>query len=74
MQSFEEARFAMEMVKPVMLITDSSCGYWYPKLENDHLPSLRWHVFMDSLSEFNSKESSIQFPDPKIEYEKENIR
>ncbi|XP_019078283.1 2-succinylbenzoate--CoA ligase, chloroplastic/peroxisomal isoform X1 [Vitis vinifera] len=57
--SFEEARFAMEMVKPVMLITDSSCSYWYPKLENDHLPSLRWHVFMDSLSEFSSKESTL---------------
>ncbi|KAG2689446.1 hypothetical protein I3760_09G138900 [Carya illinoinensis] len=47
--SFEEARSAMQLVRPVMLITDESCqGGWYSNLRSNHIPSLRWHVSLSS--------------------------
>lgn len=45
--SYEEAKHAVEVVKPVMLVTDESCNYWSSMLQRDTIPSLRWHVFMD---------------------------
>ncbi|KAF8408777.1 hypothetical protein HHK36_004846 [Tetracentron sinense] len=50
--SFEEARLAMAVVRPIMLVTDESCISWYPELESNNIPSVRWHVFMDSPSSF----------------------
>ncbi|EXB75224.1 2-succinylbenzoate--CoA ligase [Morus notabilis] len=46
--SFEEALFAVEAVRPVMLVTDESCNTWSSQLQNFHLPFLRWHVSLDS--------------------------
>ncbi|XP_038882138.1 2-succinylbenzoate--CoA ligase, chloroplastic/peroxisomal isoform X2 [Benincasa hispida] len=46
--SFEEAISAIVSVQPVMLVTDESCCQWYSKLQNDHIPSLRWHVLIGS--------------------------
>ncbi|KAF9673164.1 hypothetical protein SADUNF_Sadunf11G0120100 [Salix dunnii] len=43
--SFEEAKSAMLMVRPVMLVTDESCKHWYQELQNNALPSVKWHVF-----------------------------
>ncbi|KAK7303566.1 hypothetical protein RJT34_14475 [Clitoria ternatea] len=48
--SFEEARFAITAVRPVMLVTDESCYTWYSKLQQYDIPSLKWHVFLDSPS------------------------
>ncbi|PQQ21229.1 2-succinylbenzoate--CoA ligase chloroplastic/peroxisomal [Prunus yedoensis var. nudiflora] len=48
--SYEEAVLAMEVVRPVMLVTDESCIPWYSKLQLHHIPSLRWHVSLDSPS------------------------
>lgn len=45
--SLEEAKSAMEVAQPVMLVTDSSSGYWHSKFKIDSVPSLRWHVQMD---------------------------
>ncbi|XP_021812410.1 2-succinylbenzoate--CoA ligase, chloroplastic/peroxisomal [Prunus avium] len=48
--NYEEAVLAMEVVRPVMLVTDESCIPWYSKLQLHHIPSLRWHVSLDSPS------------------------
>ncbi|KAG8385204.1 hypothetical protein BUALT_Bualt03G0017500 [Buddleja alternifolia] len=48
MQSLEEAKSAMEVARPVLLVTDSSSGYWHSRFGIDCVPSLRWHVLMDS--------------------------
>ncbi|KAK6154827.1 hypothetical protein DH2020_009075 [Rehmannia glutinosa] len=45
--SLEEAKSAMEVAQPVLLVTDSSRGYWHSKFQIDSVPSLRWHVLMD---------------------------
>jgi acyl-activating enzyme 14 len=50
LQSFEEAKSAMLMVRPVMLITDESCKHWYQELQSNALPSVKWHVFSGSPS------------------------
>lgn len=50
LQNYEEAVLAMEVVRPVMLVTDESCIPWYSKLQLRHIPSLRWHVSLDSPS------------------------
>lgn len=42
--SLEEARLAMNEVKPVMLVTDKTHYYWHFKLQTD----LRWHVCMSA--------------------------
>ncbi|KAM1883316.1 hypothetical protein ACFX13_004692 [Malus domestica] len=48
--SYEEALLAMEVVRPAMLVTDDSCIPWYSKLQLRDIPSLRWHVSVDSPS------------------------
>lgn len=50
LQSFEEARLAMLVVRPVMLVTDESCHRWYSNFQKDDIPSLRWHVSLNSPS------------------------
>ncbi|XP_062161754.1 2-succinylbenzoate--CoA ligase, chloroplastic/peroxisomal [Alnus glutinosa] len=45
--SVEEARLAMLVVKPIMLVTDESCQRWYSILQNTDVPSLRWHVSLN---------------------------
>lgn len=55
LQSLEEARVAMEVMKPVMLVTDEISNYWYSKLQIDHVPFLKWHILMNSPSHYSSK-------------------
>ncbi|XP_022146566.1 2-succinylbenzoate--CoA ligase, chloroplastic/peroxisomal isoform X2 [Momordica charantia] len=38
----------MVAVQPVMLVIDEGCCQWYTKLQNDDIPSLRWHVLIGS--------------------------
>ncbi|XP_057972299.1 2-succinylbenzoate--CoA ligase, chloroplastic/peroxisomal [Malania oleifera] len=57
--SFEEARSAMEVVSPIMLVTDDSCSYWHSELQNNHIPSLRWYVFMCSHPDRNNTEIAL---------------
>ncbi|XP_050369441.1 2-succinylbenzoate--CoA ligase, chloroplastic/peroxisomal isoform X2 [Argentina anserina] len=52
--SCEEAVMAMKVVRPVMLVFDDSCASWYSKLQWIDIPSLRWHVLLDSPAEFVS--------------------
>ncbi|KAI3466875.1 hypothetical protein Pfo_023538 [Paulownia fortunei] len=52
--SLEEAKSAMEVAGPVLLVTDSSRGYWHSKFQIDFVPSLRWHVLMDVPVKANS--------------------
>ncbi|XP_073307511.1 2-succinylbenzoate--CoA ligase, chloroplastic/peroxisomal-like [Primulina huaijiensis] len=42
----EEAKSAMDVAKPVLLVTDSSRGFWHSKFSIDSVPSLRLHVLM----------------------------
>lgn len=44
----------MEVVRPAMLVSDDSCVSWYSKLQHNGFPSLRWHVLLDSSSDFIS--------------------
>ncbi|XP_028096393.1 2-succinylbenzoate--CoA ligase, chloroplastic/peroxisomal-like [Camellia sinensis] len=53
--SLDEARFAMEVVKPVMLVIDDCSSYWYSKLQRGTIPVLRWLVFMNSPSDCNNE-------------------
>ncbi|KAL0310505.1 UNVERIFIED_CONTAM: 2-succinylbenzoate--CoA ligase, chloroplastic/peroxisomal [Sesamum angustifolium] len=54
-QSLEEAKSAMEVAQPVLLVTDSSRGFWHSKFQIDSVPSLRWHVLMDTPVRGNDK-------------------
>ena len=58
LQSYEEAVLAMDVVRPVMLVSDDSYVSWYSKLQQNGFASLRWHVLMDSSSEFVSTNSN----------------
>ncbi|KAL7211280.1 hypothetical protein ACSBR2_014209 [Camellia fascicularis] len=53
--SLDEARFAMDVVKPVMLVIDDCSSYWYSKLQRGTIPVLRWLVFMNSPSDCNNE-------------------
>ncbi|KAL2484187.1 2-succinylbenzoate--CoA ligase [Forsythia ovata] len=44
----EEAKLAMEVVQPVLLVTDLSPGYWHSAFHIDSVPSLQWHILMDT--------------------------
>ncbi|CAN0905514.1 2-succinylbenzoate--CoA ligase, chloroplastic/peroxisomal [Linum grandiflorum] len=56
--SFQEAKSAMLVVRPVMLVIDGSCSHWYSELHDDEsFPFLTWLVFMDS-----TFPHSINFP------------
>ncbi|KAK2991244.1 hypothetical protein RJ640_018001 [Escallonia rubra] len=46
--SFEEARLAMEVVRPILLVNDVSYTSWHSKFRADSVPSMRWHVYMNS--------------------------
>lgn len=46
--SLEEARYAIEIVRPMMLVTDECLGYWYSKFNTDSMPFLKRRVFMNS--------------------------
>ncbi|KAK1309021.1 hypothetical protein QJS10_CPA09g00731 [Acorus calamus] len=49
--SFNEARFAMEMVRPMMLVLDEHCSPWSRKVVREcGIQSLRAHVFMGNPS------------------------
>ncbi|XP_014518787.1 2-succinylbenzoate--CoA ligase, chloroplastic/peroxisomal isoform X1 [Vigna radiata var. radiata] len=48
--SFEETRLALAAVKPVLLVTDESSATWYSKLQQNDIPSLKWHILLDSAS------------------------
>ncbi|XP_065862117.1 2-succinylbenzoate--CoA ligase, chloroplastic/peroxisomal isoform X2 [Euphorbia lathyris] len=57
--SFEEAKSAMLSVKPVLLVSDESCGFWGLDFQSDAIPSLKWHVFLNSFSSGFEKASNI---------------
>uniref|UniRef100_A0A2P2LMI1 2-succinylbenzoateCoA ligaseic/peroxisomal-like isoform X5 n=1 Tax=Rhizophora mucronata TaxID=61149 RepID=A0A2P2LMI1_RHIMU len=59
LQSFEEAKSAMLMTKPVMLVTDESCSFWYSELQSSAVTSLRWHFFIGSFSSGFMKTSNV---------------
>ncbi|MCL7047088.1 hypothetical protein MKW94_007378, partial [Papaver nudicaule] len=44
--NFEEAKSAMEVVNPVMLVVDESCHTWYTQLQRNRTDSVKWHVFI----------------------------
>ncbi|KAL2997127.1 hypothetical protein AAZX31_09G024200 [Glycine max] len=48
--SFEEARLAINAVNPLMLVTDESSYARYSKLQQNDVPSLKWHILLDSPS------------------------
>ncbi|CAK7345905.1 unnamed protein product [Dovyalis caffra] len=57
--SFGEAKSAMLMVRPVMLVTDESCKHWYSELQINAIPSVKWHVFLGSPSSDFIKTSNV---------------
>ncbi|XP_068657411.1 2-succinylbenzoate--CoA ligase, chloroplastic/peroxisomal isoform X2 [Aristolochia californica] len=53
--SFQEARWAMELVGPVMLVVDDSCQSWWSILQLNQLPTLRTIIFLnDSPPDFKT--------------------
>ncbi|CAI9772558.1 unnamed protein product [Fraxinus pennsylvanica] len=38
----------MKVVQPVLLVTDLSPGYWHSEFHIDLVPSLQWHISMDT--------------------------
>ncbi|GAA0141958.1 ligase [Lithospermum erythrorhizon] len=46
--SLEEAILAMNQVRPVMLVIDSSSNYWHSGFRVELIPSLLWKVLMDT--------------------------
>ncbi|XP_009800224.1 2-succinylbenzoate--CoA ligase, chloroplastic/peroxisomal isoform X1 [Nicotiana tabacum] len=52
--SLEEARTALQVAKPTMLVHDATCNFWKFESYDDSVPSLRWKVLMDNPSVVNS--------------------
>ncbi|KVH89411.1 AMP-binding, conserved site-containing protein [Cynara cardunculus var. scolymus] len=53
--SLEEALFAMEDVKPIMLVTDQEyTTNWHLDFQANSVPSLRWHVVIDTHNRYRS--------------------
>ncbi|XP_058196951.1 2-succinylbenzoate--CoA ligase, chloroplastic/peroxisomal isoform X2 [Rhododendron vialii] len=57
--SLEDARCAMDDVRPVMLVTDECSTYWYSKFQIDGMPYLRWLVYMNYPSDCSSKQFEL---------------
>ncbi|WOG86135.1 hypothetical protein DCAR_0205336 [Daucus carota subsp. sativus] len=45
--SLAEAKSAMEVVRPILLVTDVNSGYWHSKFRVDTISSISWHVLME---------------------------
>ncbi|XP_031405872.1 2-succinylbenzoate--CoA ligase, chloroplastic/peroxisomal isoform X2 [Punica granatum] len=58
-QSLPEAKFAMLLVQPVLLVTDESCSGWYPELHSSTIPSLKWRILLSSLPSKFPNECSV---------------
>ncbi|KAG2269987.1 hypothetical protein Bca52824_064542 [Brassica carinata] len=41
---------AMQLVEPVLLVTDEACVSWFIGVQNIDVPSLKWRVLMESTS------------------------
>ncbi|KAJ8545276.1 hypothetical protein K7X08_017859 [Anisodus acutangulus] len=52
--SLEEARAALQVAKPTMLVHDATCNFWNFESFAGSVPSLRWQALMDTPSEVNS--------------------
>ncbi|KAA8514830.1 hypothetical protein F0562_018009 [Nyssa sinensis] len=52
--SLEEASLAMEVVRPILLVTDTISNFWHSEFRINSIPSLRWHVFMNTPIEISS--------------------
>ncbi|CAG7864252.1 unnamed protein product [Brassica rapa] len=48
--SLKEAKLAMQLVEPVLLVTDETCVAWCIDVQNIDIPSLKWRVLMESTS------------------------
>ncbi|XP_039140908.1 2-succinylbenzoate--CoA ligase, chloroplastic/peroxisomal-like isoform X2 [Dioscorea cayenensis subsp. rotundata] len=60
--SLEEARLAIELVSPVMLVVDESCSSWALELqESCDMPSIRMHVLIgDATPKFRNNQSVLR--------------
>ncbi|RID46121.1 hypothetical protein BRARA_I02803 [Brassica rapa] len=48
--SLKETKLAMQLVEPVLLVTDEACVSWCIDVQNIDIPSLKWRVLMESTS------------------------
>ncbi|CAH8354830.1 unnamed protein product [Eruca vesicaria subsp. sativa] len=48
--SLKEAKLGMQLVEPVLLVTDEKCVSWCIHVHNIDIPSLKWRVLMESTS------------------------
>ncbi|VVA99213.1 unnamed protein product [Arabis nemorensis] len=56
--SLKEAKMAMLLVEPVLLVTDETCASWCIDVRNGDVPSLKWRVLMESTSTEISNENN----------------
>ncbi|KAJ0796869.1 putative o-succinylbenzoate--CoA ligase [Helianthus annuus] len=69
--SLEEALLAMQDVKPIMLVTDNEyTPNWHSDFDTRSIPSLTWHVLMDTNNRYSSTEniittSMLKMPSPR---------
>ncbi|KAM3250970.1 2-succinylbenzoate-CoA ligase, chloroplastic/peroxisomal [Capsicum annuum] len=52
--SLEEARAALQVAKPAILVRDANCNSWNFESFANSVPSLRWQVLMDTPTEVNN--------------------
>ncbi|KAK9055963.1 hypothetical protein SSX86_027050 [Deinandra increscens subsp. villosa] len=58
--SLEEALVAMEVVKPIMLVTDNEhTPNWHSDFQAHSIPSLTWHVLMDVNNRYSFTENIL---------------
>ncbi|KAJ0237823.1 2-succinylbenzoate--CoA ligase [Hirschfeldia incana] len=58
--SLKEAKLAMQLVEPVLLVTDKTCVSWCINVQNIDIPSLKWRVLMESTStDFESEHNQF---------------
>ncbi|KAL8192310.1 hypothetical protein R6Q57_027977 [Mikania cordata] len=68
--SLEEALVAMEDVKPIMLVTDNEYPNWHLDFQPHSIPSLTWHVLVDTNNRYSFTEnvlttSMLKMPPPR---------
>ncbi|KAL8106957.1 hypothetical protein AgCh_023674 [Apium graveolens] len=61
--SLEEAKSAMEVVRPILLVTDVSSNYWHSNFQADTISSIKWHVLMEHSVELDITANGVpSFP------------
>ncbi|KAG2304036.1 hypothetical protein Bca52824_032687 [Brassica carinata] len=64
--SLKEAKLAMQLVEPVLLVTDETCVSWCIHVKDIDIPSLKWRVLMEESTSTDLANEHNQFLTTKM--------